>query len=454
MNLPTSITKVAEATKGTAFEGQLWIVGGAVRDELLGNAESHDFDIVTELSAPELADFLWNLGVSQIPPVTYPRFGTALLRIESDQIELITARKESYDPSSRKPFVAPATLLEDSLRRDLTVNTLLFNIHTKELRDPTGLGLPDLKDKILRTPSDPIGMIEDDPLRMMRIVRFKWKLDFEPVPQLFEAIKARNHRLSIISFERIQEELLKIIVLPQAGSAMRDLRDLGLLKMFAPELDAMSGVTQGKYHSADVFDHTMKVVETIEPATLLRLAALFHDIGKPPTRSIDEQSDIRFFGHESVGAEITREVMTRLKFSNEMIDSVCLLVRNHMRLGTASTFSAAAARRFIRDLKGYDKELFQLVEADKSSLRAGVYTIDLEPIRVKIDQARLATPRETLISPLSGEEIMSLLNLQPGPEIGKWKTLLTDQVIERAIQPGDKEHATQWLRDHHKSANF
>lgn len=444
MSLPTPLQKIADATLGTPFEGQVWLVGGAVRDEILG-VETKDYDLVTELNALDLCQFLLERGVAEKEPQIYPRFGTAMILVEGYDVELITARKESYRSDSRKPIkVEPGTLLEDAKRRDLTMNSLLKNLHTGEIYDPTGFGLGDLKNGILRTPDEPERMIDEDPLRMLRIVRFHARFGFRYAEGLRELIRERAWRLEIISAERIQEEFSRMLLLRDPACAVRELRELGLLKVFAPELDAMHGVEQGKWHQADVFEHTMHVLNGTRADLVLRMAALLHDVGKPETKIIKE-GEIRFFSHEVVGAAITKRFLKRLRYSTEFIDQVSLLVKNHMRLGSMEQFSAPAARRLLRDLRGHEELLFELVQADVDSLRNVPKKIDVNAIRQRIHEVATVTPRNSLASPLTGEEIMKALGIGPGEVVGKWKNALEEQVLEGTFGPGDKKAALEWL---------
>jgi poly(A) polymerase len=444
-----ALEQIRQATVGTPYENNLWLVGGAVRDELLGKEHSADFDLVLESSALELAHFLRKEKVSQIHPVVYERFGTAMIRVADTPVELITARKESYDDASRKPDVEPATLEEDAARRDFTVNTLLRNIHSGEVRDPLWTGMADLQKKILRTPLDPKATFYDDPLRMLRAVRFKQQLGFEFAAGLDDAIRDEAHRLAIISEERIRDEWSKMLVLPGASGSMRDLKGLDLLERFAPEFLQMVDVEQGSYHHLDVWNHTLLVLDNVGSGNLtLALGALLHDIGKPETRFLDEEGNTRFFGHESVGASIARRMLQRLKFANDEIDPVVLLVKNHMRLGSMHQFTAAAARRLIRDLDGDVENLLALVDADARGLKPGLRTIDLDPIRKRLREVAVATPRHSLESPLSGDEIMDLLKLEPGPEVGRAKSYLLEKVLEGDLQPSDKDAARSALREY------
>ena len=447
-----ALAAIAQATTGTPYENKLWLVGGAVRDDLLGKKADNDFDIVLESDASALTRLLEERGISTSRPVEYPRFGTAMIQVEGATIEFVTARKESYDENSRKPDVAPGTLEEDAQRRDFTINTLMRNLHTGELKDPLGTGLEDLKSKLLRTPLDPAATFFDDPLRMLRAVRFRWQLGFHPAEGLYKAIEQEHGRLRIISAERIRDEWTKMLMLHDAPQAMSDLLGLNLLSVFAPEFEAAVGVEQGRFHHLDVWEHTLLVLANLIKASdnkaslELRLGALFHDIAKPATRMIDEDGNTRFFGHEALGAELTRTMLRRLKFSGEEVETVALLVRNHMRLGTFDEFSAAAARRLIRDVGPHLYDLITLVEADANSLRPGVKALNLDPVRERVAEVLTATPRDTLESPLDGAEIMSLLGLEPGPEVGKVKEFLLEKVLEGELAPDDKDGAKAALR--------
>jgi len=447
-----AIQRIQIAIEGTKFEGDLYLVGGAVRDELLGLSHDNDFDLVTRGSAAELADLLYEKGASSITPVTYDRFGTAMVRVEGIEVELVTARRESYDSKSRKPTVEPATYTEDALRRDFTANTLMRNIGTGEVVDPLGSGLADLEARILRTPCDPDATFIDDPLRMLRAVRFRWKLGFEPAEGLYASIQRNVDRLKIISWERIRDELMKMLDHPTGPEALSDLMSLGLFHVIAPELVAMVDCEQGRYHHLDVWNHTLLVMKNAGASDrTLTLAALFHDIGKPPTRSIDEQGNTRFFGHESVGATLTDEVLRRWKLPQREIDPVVRLVKNHMRLGHAPIFTESAARRILRDLGEDLDRLLELVDADCRALKPGVRIMDLSEIWVRLQEVQTATPHHVLESPLSGIEIMALTGLPAGREIGRLKQLLTEKVLEGILRPDDKSTAANLIQEDMKN---
>ncbi|MBS1726330.1 MAG: HD domain-containing protein [Armatimonadetes bacterium] len=442
-----ALAKIRDAVRGTVFEGDLFLVGGAVRDELLGLPESSDFDLVTRGPSRDLALLLFESGVSTIHPVVYERFGTAMVDVDDVKIELVTARRESYAKNSRKPSVEAGTYADDARRRDFTLNTLMRSLDDWSLVDPLGVGVADLESRILRTPCDPVRTFDDDPLRMLRAIRFRWRFGLTPAKGLYDAIYMRHGRLKIVSFERIRDEMSKILVGEHAGEALDDLMKAKIFDVVAPEFGAMRGCEQGKYHHLDVWDHTRMVVANavrLMPGDLLlALGALLHDVGKPPTRSLDENGDIRFFGHEAVGADMARMILGRWKLPGDDIDRVCRLVKNHMRLGSSPTFSDSAARRVIRDMGEDLERLLRLVEADASALKTGVKVLDIDAIRATIARVQEETPVDKLASPLSGQEIMDLTGLAPGKEVGRLKKLLDEMVLDGQLGPEDKDRARE-----------
>ncbi len=435
------LDRIVEALRGSEFEGHAWLVGGAVRDPLLGRKQGNDIDIVVTNEAEKVADHLWKQGVSTHPPVTYPRFGTAMVQVDGSTVEFATARRESYGEESRKPSVQPATIEEDAMRRDFTVNALFRDLFTGELLDPTGKGLHDVQHKKLRTPLDPARTFHDDPLRMLRAVRFRWQLGLEPVDGLYEAIADEASRLEIISAERIQEELTKMLRIPDGQECLADLMDLRLLDVFAPEFRAGVGMDQGPYHDLDVWSHTLEVVGNTDPRdTTLRLAALFHDVAKPVCRK-QEGERVTFHGHDVEGERITREVLGRLKYPNSTIDDVALLVRHHMRLLGIKDLSDAAARRIWRDLRDQTERFLELCEADSAAHADGVSRPDYGKVRDTLDRVYELTPPEKLDSPISGDRIMEITGVAEGEDVGRIKRHLSEMVIDGKLTPDDIEGA-------------
>lgn len=449
---PSAVNRIAEAVRATPFSGKVYAVGGSVRDALLypdgldGAPVGDDIDLVVEGDSGALVEFLVRAGITDGPAAVYANFGTAQVRVDGQKVEFVTARKESYRGESRKPEVEPASLLEDSKRRDFTVNALLRNIETGEIVDPLQSGLEDLESKVLRTPLDPSETFSEDPLRMLRAIRFIHKLGFKPAPGLFEAIQANAHRLEIVSAERIQEEFAKTMLGPNPARALRDYESTGLLAQIFPEFLPTIGCDHGPFHHLDVWDHTLAVVEKVtRPSLALRLAALFHDVAKPETKTIEPSGRPRFFGHETRGAEVAREVLNRLRFSKDLIDQVAHLVRHHMRLGSAVPFSSTAARRLIRDMGDQLEEFLELVDADSRSHHPEAPRLNLQAVRDKLVEVQQTVTVNELTSPLTGREIMDLLKIDGGPKVGVWKEELEEAVLEGVLAPGDKEGATAYL---------
>lgn len=441
-----------EATQGTEYEGRLFLVGGFVRDRAMGLAsDSDDIDLVLEGDALALARFFHARGVAEHHPVVYPRFGTAMIIVGGRDVELVTARVESYAPDSRKPdAVKPGTLADDARRRDFTINTLLQNLHTGEITDPLGMAYADLEARVIRTPTDPLVTFKDDPLRMLRAVRFSARFDFAIEPFTWKAVRQSADRLSIISHERIRDEFCKTLMTPRAAKGLELLRESGLLAHFAPELLAMVGVTQNEFHAYPVWDHTLAALGNLAPdaSLVLRLATLLHDVGKPTTKGLNEEGRVSFYGHAGAGAELARRFLHRLKFSNDEIYAVTRLVAEHMRIGEYGTnWTAAAVRRLIRDLGPHLDDLFTIHRVDVSALAPGHQDISrAHELRARIEAIQQEQDIAALTSPLDGAEIMHLLGLPAGRRVGQVKTFLTNEVIEGRLAPDDKEGALRLAR--------
>lgn len=443
-----AIQKLRQATAGGDYEGSLYLVGGIVRDKHLAAQADEDIDIVLEGDAAELAHFLFKSGVAEYPPVTYPRFGTAMVIVGGKQVELVGARKESYDPSSRKPSTERGTLLDDILRRDFTINTLLENLHTGEVLDLTGKAFSDIRDGIIRTPREPLVTFDDDPLRMLRAVRFASRFGFTIDPETLAAIRNRAPRLAIISAERIRAEFVKIVGSPNAAQGLEMLRETGLLREFAPELDAMHGVTQNIYHLYDIWTHSLKTLELIpvEAGIIVRLSALLHDIGKVETRSTDEDGGVHFYRHEAVGADLSRRLMQRLRFSNSEIGLVAFLISMHLRVGEYDNrWTDSAVRRLIRDAGDHLEDLVLLTAADKGAANPAMDHVDLVAFAEHVHRVKEGLSGQRIRSPLDGREIIEILGLSPGPEVGAIKEYLESLIVEGSLLPGDKAGAADLL---------
>ena len=425
----------------TDLDAKAWVVGGYVRDKLLGRPHPNPDVVVERGDALRLAERFAELAGTD-PPVMFERFGTAQVTLPDHLVEFVNARAESYSPDSRKPDVRPATLEEDLRRRDFTINTLLMDLDG-EIRDPLG-GRKDLDLGILRTPADPLRTFADDPLRMLRAVRFASELGFEIAPDLLPAMREMKGRLAppVVSVERIADELRRMLVSPRPRLALELLDAGGLLEVVLPEVAACKGVQQSGYHTHDVFGHTLLTVERVPPDLVLRLAALFHDVGKPLTAT----GDGAFTGHENVGAELARSALERLRFSQKEIETVVKLVRLHLRpVYYSSEWSDGAVRRLARDAGAVLDRSIALARAD---IGASAYP---EPEKLDELQARIQTvlsERPSRLAPLvTGEDVMRAQGIAPGPAVGRIKKRLEELVIDGEVAP-DREAVLEYLANH------
>ncbi|MDX1931596.1 MAG: HD domain-containing protein [Capsulimonadales bacterium] len=460
MEINRVLDRLRQATAGTEYEGKLFLVGGYVRDKLLGRtAGGDDLDLVLEGDADAVCRLLWEKRVASHPPVTYPSFGTAMVHVGGSdgdrgvQVEFVTAREETYRQKSRKPIVRPGTLRTDALRRDFTVNTLMESLHTGEVLDLTGQGRADLAAGILRTPLEPVRTFADDPLRMLRACRFAAKLGFVIAGETLEAIVANADKCNPendISWERIRDEFFKTVMARQATVGLNLMRETRLLDQFAPELAALFGVTQNRFHLYDVWTHTLVALANLPPETTLpvRLATIFHDIGKPVTRTVDERGEVHFYDHETVGERMTREILTRLRCPNELTEQVATLVALHMRYGAyrEEVWSDAAVRRLIRSVGPHREALFTIARADIAACNTTDYpSADLDGLRARMDRVADGTDIAKATSPIDGQRIIAL-GATPGPQVGRIKAVLTDAVVAGELAPDDIEGAEAMAR--------
>jgi len=465
-----TLSRLREATRNSPYEGRIYVVGGLLRDRALGVPPGNDLDLVLEGDAVELALNLYKQGVAMHYPVSYPRFGTAMIHVgkpgqnckagQNDNetesaaaVELVSARCESYHADSRKPRVWRGSLQDDVLRRDFTINTLLENLHTGEMLDLTGRAETDLRAGIIRTPVDPRDTFYDDPLRMLRAVRFAARFGFEIESATWEAMCAEAERLRppAVARERIREEFIKIIKLPGANirCGMELLLQAKLIDQFLPEMLPMVGCAQGPWHRYDVWTHTLFALEQLPDRTgdAMRLALLWHDVGKPNTRTEDERG-VHFYGHPAAGAEIARAMMQRLKFSNDDIRDVSTLVAKHMRLGEYRPYwGDAPVKRLIRDCGPYIDDLFVLARCDAAAAAIPPdEAVDLNALRARIDAINSVSNAAAIESPLDGNEIMEALHVGPGTHLRDGKEFLTNEVIEGRLMPGDQDAARDMVR--------
>ncbi|MHB1500982.1 MAG: CCA tRNA nucleotidyltransferase [Candidatus Dormibacteria bacterium] len=417
-------------------------VGGYPRDLLMGRPSSPDVDLVLErVEADAGAQWLRQRWGRRGKVVSFERYGTAQISFplptgDRFTVEFVRARSEAYSPESRKPTVRPGTMEEDVLRRDFTVNTLLLTSR-REVLDPTGSGLSDIRARLLRTPLEPRLTFEEDPLRMFRAARFASQLDFHLAPGLEDAMRAAAERIRIVSRERVREEMVKLLLGQRPSIGLELLQRTGLLAATAPELDAMAGVEQGGYHLGDVFQHTAMALDRAAPARLIRLAVLFHDVGKPQTVQRSAEGPT-FHRHPQVGARITGEVMRRLRFSSSEIAQVARLVELHMRpIQYRENWADSAVRRLWRDAGELAPALLELARADT---RASSYpgTVELDELEERIREVAADHPHG-LKPPLGGNPLKEHFGLGDGPWIKRAQGHLLEAMLEGRLQPQDGE---------------
>jgi putative nucleotidyltransferase with HDIG domain len=418
-----------------------WIVGGYVRDKLLRRRHLNPDVVVEGGDALVLARRFADLAGAP-PPVTFERFGTAQVSLSGRLVEFVTARAESYAPGSRKPDVLPATLDVDLRRRDFTVNTLLMDFDG-QIHDPLGARV-DLEAKVLRTPTDPLRTFADDPLRMLRAIRFAAELCFELAPDLLPAMRELRARLAppVISTERTADELRRMLVSDRPMLALELLDQADLLEVVLPEVAACKGVAQTGFHTHDVFGHTLLTVAATSPDLLVRLAALMHDVGKPPTA----KGDGTFVGHEEVGAEMARSALERLRFAQKEVEAVVLLVRLHLRpVFYGAAWTDGAVRRLARDAGPQLERLMALARADVAA-SAYPHPEKLDQLQARLDAVHAERPSR-LVALITGDEIMRLRAIGPGPEVGRIKRKLEELVIDGHIAP-EKGAVLEYLSSH------
>jgi poly(A) polymerase len=415
----------------------LYLVGGSVRDAIVADTDTpatdvgSDLDFTTDARPDAIeavlrgwADAIWTQG---------KRFGTIACLRGDQKYEITTHRAEAYHADSRKPDVAFGDSIADDLaRRDFTVNAMALKLPELELVDPFG-GLIDLAEKRLRTPLDPDVSFADDPLRMLRAARFMAKLDLEPTDDLVAAVRSGHHRLSIVSAERIRDELDKIMVAPVPSTALWFVVRTGLADEFLPELPGLALEQDPIHRHKDVLGHTLAVVDKTSPDRLLRLAALFHDVGKPRTRAFVD-GGVTFHHHEVVGARMTRKRMLALRYPNDEVDLVTELVNLHLRFHTYRLgWTDRAVRRYVRDAGPLLNRLNELTRCDCTTRNAA----KARALDRRMDElvARIATLREqeeldAMRPDLDGAQVMDHLGIAPGREVGQALAFLLELRIE------------------------
>lgn len=437
---------------------RLYLVGGMVRDLLLDRATDQlDFDLTTDATPPQIkellsgwADAVWTAG---------ERFGTISCQKNGRTYEITSHRAEAYSPDSRKPEVQFSLDINTDLsRRDFTVNAMALEVTAEQpvLVDPYG-GATDLIARVLRTPLSPTESFSDDPLRMMRAARFISTLKLEPVTELVEAVKSMHERLKIVSPERIRNELDRLMVTEFPSLGLWFLVDTGLAAHFFPELPAMKLEQDPIHRHKDVLTHTFAVVENVQPNAapnfdfrITRLAALFHDIGKPKTRSFKDGKGVTFHHHEVVGARMSRDRLKALRYSSEDVHAITELVALHLRFHTYQMgWTNAAVRRYVRDAGKYLVELNVLTRCDcttRNEKKALTLAKRMDELEARIEELEKEEEIAAMRPELDGAAVMEYLHLQPGREVGAALEFLMEVRLEEGLLGDDeiKSRLDQW----------
>ncbi len=441
---------------------RLYLVGGTVRDLLVGDdRDDYDFDATTTARPDDIkaclagwADAVWTQG---------ERFGTIGAKKDGRTYEITTHRAEAYNDDSRKPHVEFADEIDTDLsRRDFTINAMALELtsSTPNLVDPFG-GAGDLATRTLRTPLSPEVSFSDDPLRMLRAARFIARYKLQPVPELTTAVAAMHGRLEIVSAERIRDEIDKLIVVDHPSAGLWFAIETGLADEFLPELPAMRLEQDPIHRHKDVLTHTLAVVENVRPEMRAdfdfrrtRLAALFHDVGKPQTRGYQQGKGVTFHHHDAVGARMTRKRLTALRYSNDDVAAITELVALHLRFHTYQMgWTDSAVRRYVRDAGPLLGELNVLTRCDcttRNERKAAILAKRMDELEERISELAEREEMASIRPELDGKQVMAHLGIGPGPLIGKALAFLLEIRLEEGMI-GDNEirrRLDQWRVDH------
>ena len=432
----------------------LYVVGGYVRDKLMGRPHKREVDFTVIGDAVAFAEKL-AVHLKVRNPVIFERFGTAMVPYHGYHLDFVSAREETYDTDSRKPHVLSAGLEADLTRRDFTINAMAAGLNADGYGRLIDLfeGRLDLDAKILRTPLEPERTFSDDPLRIMRAIRFAAQLEFSIERSTLEALQRMVSRLKIISQERITEEFIKLLSARKPSIGIRLLFLTGVMDVIFPEISQLAGVEQiGPHHHKDVFEHTLLVVDQIALATedpVMRLAALVHDIAKPRTKRFVPQSGWTFHGHEDLGARMVKHIGRRMKFAENVTGKLSKMVALHMRPInlTRESVTDSAVRRLIVDAGDDLDDLLTLCRADITSAKPNKvkrYLEQFDQLRTRIQIVVEKDNLRAFQSPVRGEEIMAVCNIKPGPLVGRIKEALEEGILDGSV-PNEHDAVLAYL---------
>ncbi len=451
------LIEVGQLFEKSGFE--ISLVGGPVRDAILGKSVK-DLDLTTNAKPEEIqktlknwAEDIWDVGI---------KFGTVGARKKDFIFEITTYRTEQYEDTSRKPSVEfGKTLEEDLARRDFTINAMALKLPNFELVDIYN-GLSDLNSKTLRTPLDPEISFSEDPLRMLRAARFIAKLELVPEEKLVQVMKKLSDRINIVSMERINDEFNKLLLTDKPRVGIELLVETDLAKHFLPELPALKLEIDEHHHHKDVYQHSLTVLDqvidleknhepTFQPDLVLRLSALLHDIGKPKTRKFEGEGRVSFHHHEVVGARLAKKRLEKLRYSNEIIEDVVLLIELHLRFHGygEGKWTDSAVRRYVRDANDELVRLHKLTRADcttRNANKAEKLRKAYDDLEARIIELSKEEELKSMRPELDGQEIMKVLNIKPGPVVGKAYQFLLDLRLDQGILGPEKakEELIKW----------
>lgn len=417
--------------ESSEYRDNVYAVGGAVRDYVMGN-EINDIDIVISLpnGGINFANYLFENDYLTSPPVVYPTYGTAMFKLKkfpNIEIEAVQTRKEQYkDKNSRNPETEYGSLYEDAMRRDLTINALYYDLTNEEILDVTEKGLDDIENEVIEVTSTPNIVFSDDPLRILRVIRFASRFQWEIEKRTFEGMITNVDKLSIISKERVRDELNKMLLCKKPSVALEYIKQVGAMRYVVPELVETYEMSQNVYHDFNtVWKHTLMTVDNSKPYIEVRVAALLHDIGKIKTRTVDDNGKVHFYDHEAVSSMMCADIMRKLKYSNDFIKVVSIMIKSHMLVKNWEDDLSHMKEKKLHKLEYLLGDNFykclDLIDADNKS-HGKEYCLPNQVDRILKIEKTMQEEGKSLIGyklPVNGNDVMEAFNIQPSKDVDK-----------------------------------